>query len=283
MSPSRELLRGLEEACQVDVGKRGIGPLIRPGVLEEAVEALHCPPAGGRAIVITGMPCCIQKPPPQFESDGLIGSVCVAKALKRAGWKVFLGAEEDVADILTLLAGDAIDVLEFNPRSTPDDIKKRVGKLDLLVCIERAAPPYRTMRNLQMDPAKIAPLHTLSEGDGVKTVAIGDGGNEMGMGPLEDLVARYVPFGDSIRTATPSDICFVAGTSDWGSLALAMALGLSWSREEHQKLSVVLQERGIRDGVTGEAGPTLDGIPIERTYELIDEMKRLLLLEQECM
>ncbi|KAF4672720.1 hypothetical protein FOL47_000199 [Perkinsus chesapeaki] len=256
------VLRKLEEVCQVDVGHRGIGPLIRPGVLNEAVEALSSPPEGGRAIIITGMPCCISKPPPQFESDGLIGSVCVARALESVGWRVALGSEPDIAEVLKRLAKDEIDVVGFEPQSSPDEITAKAGKIDLVVCIERASPPYKTMRNLQMDPAKIAPLECLSEIDGVRTVAIGDGGNEMGLGPLQDLVAKYIPLGDQIKTATKSDFCLVAGTSDWGSLALAMALGMRWSREQHQELCLALEAMGVRDGVTGEPGQTLDGIPI---------------------
>lgn len=188
--PHDQVLLTIENACQVDIGNRGIGPLITPGVLPRAVDALRRPPEGGRAVVVTGMPCCIDKPPPQFESDGLIGSVCVAKALKSVGWEVSLGVEEDIAEVLTVLTDDEIPVIGVDPASSPSEVSKKIGRVHTVVCIERAAPPYKTMRNLQMDAAKIAPLHCLSEMEGVVTVAVGDGGNEMGMGPLQDLVAK---------------------------------------------------------------------------------------------
>lgn len=59
-----------------------------------------------------------------------------------------------------------------------------------------------------------------------------------------------------------------------------MSLGLNWSREQHEQLSAILQEKGVRDGVTGVPGPTLDGIPLERTYDLIDKMRKIL-IEQD--
>lgn len=70
--------------------------------------------------------------------------------------------------------------------------------------------------------------------DGVPNIAIGDLGNEIGMGTIADHIKKYVPFtdrgecqcgcGGGILSATRTDNIITATCSDWGCYGLMAAL-----------------------------------------------------------
>jgi hypothetical protein len=109
---------------------------------------------------------------------------------------------------------------------------------------------------------------------GVKTIGIGDGANEIGMGavPWEDLECRLsgeqaarIP----CRIATDWNI--VAGTSNWGGYALAAAVAMLrdsvtavepfHSRQQQAVLEAMVANGPAVDGVTRRREPTVDGLP----------------------
>lgn len=109
---------------------------------------------------------------------------------------------------------------------------------------------------------------------GIKTIGIGDGANEIGMGAAlwEDLERRLsgeqsgrVP----CRIATDWNI--VAGTSNWGGYALAAAVALlrgnvsavaRFDAAHEQRVLQDMVERGPAvDGVTRRREATVDGLP----------------------
>lgn len=124
-----------------------------------------------------------------------------------------------------------------------------------------------------------APLHQLFEQlseyfPEAKTIGVGDGGNEIGMGAVswEDLDRRINSDHSGLipcRIATDWNI--VAGTSNWGASALAAAVALlnhqtdvlfDWRREEQQTvLESIVREANAVDGVTKQREPTVDGLP----------------------
>jgi hypothetical protein len=111
-----------------------------------------------------------------------------------------------------------------------------------------------------------------------KTIGIGDGGNEIGMGsiPWADLV-QHLGGETSARIAcrVPCDWNIVAGTSNWGAYALAAAVLdlrgmtnlLRPFTAEHQRcvLEAIVENGPAVDGVTRRREPTVDGLPFE-TY-----------------
>jgi hypothetical protein len=109
---------------------------------------------------------------------------------------------------------------------------------------------------------------------GVKTIGIGDGANEIGMGavPWEELERRLsgeqsarVP----CRIATDWNI--IAGTSNWGGYALAAAVALLRgqvaavapcdARQQQAVLDAMVEHGPAVDGVTKRREPTVDGLP----------------------
>ena len=68
---------------------------------------------------------------------------------------------------------------------------------------------------------------------GTKTISIGDGGNEVGMDKIEELVRARVSYGNICRCPCASgiaargscDILIPFGTSNWACYTLAFLLG----------------------------------------------------------
>ncbi len=133
------------------------------------------------------------------------------------------------------------------------------------------------MRGVAIDQWTAA-LHRLFEPpcvpEAVRTVGIGDGGNEIGMGKLRwDVVAERLG-GDRFarvpcRVAT--DWTVLAGTSNWGAYALAAAvLWLRgrpevlrpWTSAWHRRLiEAEVADGPAVDGVTRQREATVDGLP----------------------
>ena len=95
----------------------------------------------------------------------------------------------------------------------------------------------------------------------LETIGIGDGGNELGLGNLRELVSS--PF----LAATSSTHPLLAGTSNWGVYGLIRALEivggerLLWSQEEETEVQRWLLGQGVVDGVLKIPSMSVDGIP----------------------
>jgi D-glutamate cyclase len=151
------------------------------------------------------------------------------------------------------------------------------------ICIDEWSPPlYRLFEKTASAPQSNNP----------KTIGIGDGGNEIGMGtvPWEELVRR-LPRKESIaipcRIATDWNI--IAGTSNWGAFALAAAVALLAGRTEvlshvdtafHQHLleRMVIDGPAV-DGIARRPSTTVDGLPFATYIQAWLEMRRIIGLD----
>jgi hypothetical protein len=117
----------------------------------------------------------------------------------------------------------------------------------------------------------VTPLDALAESamrGGIPVLAIGDGGNEAGMGLLYDSLIEVLPdhYARCI-SKVPSDVCLPVDVSNWGGYALAALLSSFYRRwlgldegEEEEMLRALL-EAGAVDGVSGAADMSVDGVP----------------------
>lgn len=125
----------------------------------------------------------------------------------------------------------------------------------------------------------VPPLHRLFERlpaawPTMRTIGIGDGGNEIGMGSIlwEELARRL---GDNVSARipcrVPTDFTILAGVSNWGAQALAVAVALQCgqpaaiapfdsAREQHIMESLA-ERQLLVDGVTRVWQPGVDGLP----------------------
>lgn len=108
----------------------------------------------------------------------------------------------------------------------------------------------------------------------VRTIGVGDGGNELGMGsiPWEELVARVERENSArIPCRIATDWTIIAGTSNWGGAALAAAvchlkggedaLRLWTCRQQETALQHLVDRGPAVDGIVGRAQATVDGLP----------------------
>lgn len=134
------------------------------------------------------------------------------------------------------------------------------------------------MRGVCID-AHTAPLHLLFERlsqfhSTARTIGVGDGGNEIGMGsiPWTELRGRLAgEHAGRVPCRIACDLNIVAGTSNWGAMALAAGVCLlrdrldvlqPWTRERQREWLEHLVENGPAvDGVTGRREATVDGLP----------------------
>ena len=124
---------------------------------------------------------------------------------------------------------------------------------------------------------------------GVKTVGVGDGGNEIGMGhiPWEELFRR-LPGEQAGRVPcrVSCDWNIVAGTSNWGAYALAAAVLLERSAvevlqpfdsdQQERLLKAMVAEGPAVDGVTRRREATVDGIPFRTYIQPWESIRRLI-------
>lgn len=126
----------------------------------------------------------------------------------------------------------------------------------------------------------------------ITSIGIGDGGNELGMGaiPWEVLTAAVAsePAG-RIACRVACDHLLLAGVSDWGAYALALATAVlrgaateaaGWNADSQAKLIRTLVDRaGAVDGVTGRHAATVDGLELDVYLAPLVRLRQVLGLE----
>lgn len=145
---------------------------------------------------------------------------------------------------------------------------------------EHAAPAYQLFDELQ----NYRPL--------AKSIGIGDGGNEIGMGTVswEELHRRLEgEHSARIPCRIATDWTILAGVSNWGGYALAAGvlllrnqLDLLRNWDADRELSIIqhiVQHGPAVDGITARAEATVDGLPFTTYIQPWNGIRRLLDLE----
>jgi len=182
-------------------------------------------------------------------------------------------------------------------------------KLDHLVSIERVGPAQDgkcyNMRGADIT-AFTAPLHSLfltADSRGIFSTGIGDGGNEIGMGKVLDMVKEHVPHGERIGCSIATQNLIVTGVSNWGGYGLAMALFMLArenlatvevdknllhsrianlaqkmlpSKEQESKLLDVILEAGAVDGLLRVPARSVDGLAFDNYVEYLERLTNLI-------
>ncbi|XP_033628201.1 D-glutamate cyclase, mitochondrial-like [Asterias rubens] len=239
-------IQQLEVAMAEDLGNRNIGNLVVPGdLLKSALALSHA----SSVAVTTGFPCFINNRNP-YEDDGPPGAIAIAMMLQALGKKVDLLADKTLYGPLTTLMETLVEkqvlhspipVVLYPPEGQEDNmetaktfmLKGSSPRYDHLLAIERVGRAedgrYYTMKAI--DISKLVGgvdwlFMAAAEMPLVHTTGIGDGGNELGMGKVKDIIHRDIPNGPTIACAIASGYLLTAGVSNWGGYALATALYL---------------------------------------------------------
>ncbi|MBX3438872.1 MAG: DUF4392 domain-containing protein [Planctomycetaceae bacterium] len=241
-------------------------------------------------------------PTPAAETDGPIGTILLADVLRTNGCEVCLITDSLCIDALSAAVdacGASIDI-EVCPVPIQASAAWRAAfwnsprgrRLTHLASVERIGPVFSNdpsesrccnMRGTSIDDWS-ADLYRLFEDRpaAVRTIGVGDGGNEIGMGRCWKRAHGISTPANACRTET--DWTVVAGVSDWGAMALAAAVAIHkanidslapWSsaRIEHTLTHMVTRGPAI-DGRTFRPDSTVDGLPFATYIQPWDLIRR---------
>ena len=138
--------------------------------------------------------------------------------------------------------------------------------------------------------AKSEALWNLLREQGVPNIAIGDLGNEIGMGTIAAHIRKYVPFTDAgecqcgcgggILSATAADNIITATCSDWGCYGLMAALAYLKKDMEilhHEEMESEVMRVAARNGfidMTGSLLPGIDGFSTRMNVGIVSLMRQ---------
>jgi hypothetical protein len=265
---------------------RGLSGAATPFPLREAAAELL---SSRRVVLLTGF--CVRAAM-VGETDGPPGTLSLAVALDRLGAKIALVTDAHSAGLLS--AASAVYGVSFPTTVlTPSHAVAQLDELAAsfspthVVAIERpgsAADGHRySMRGEILDdiaPAadRLFESPESSELRRWKTIAVGDGGNELGMGSLRESLQGRVKHGPLIFCATRADFALAVGISNWGAYALAAAVSLLAGRlllaplEKEREVMEALLAAGAVDGCTKSPSLSVDGLPWECYFPVLTAM-----------
>ena len=269
-----EAIRRIELLARRDPGSRGLASFADTSHLLAAAGELL---VGERVILTTGF--CIRAAM-IGETDGPSGTLALADALRRLGKEVVLVTDKHSSGLLT--AGAKVIGAPFTTlvlSLAQDQADREIHDLlssfspTQVVAIERpgsALDGHRySMRGEVLDDLVPAADRLLQPGfpRSFRTIAVGDGGNELGFGSLRDALKTHVAHGELIFCATAADWVIPAGISNWGAFALVAALALLSGKrlmappERERAVLESLVTAGAVDGCTGKNELSVDGLP----------------------
>jgi hypothetical protein len=267
----RARIASIENIIAQDPGHRKIFFLTQRDHLRLAALSLL---GGKRVLIASGFPILKAK---AGETDGPPGALALGQALRRLGKEVSYITDSHQVHLFKGISAEP--VMTFR-----DDLLER-GGFSHLVAVERPARArdgrYYNMRGEDIT-ALVEPIDELfrkAESHNVVTIGIGDGGNEVGMGRVFKGVMEFIQHGQKIASAVLTDYVVVSGVSNWGAYGLVAALSvltgkdLLPSGDEIRRTMESLAQAGAVDGVSGLPDTSVDGLPLQRTVELVEEMR----------
>ena len=255
-------------------GMRDVRATLKPGYLLRAADMIRG--CTGRAYILTGFPVA-----GTFETDGPAGAMALYQLLLHCGAQPTILSDRPITDALST---------DFRcaelATGTRGEIAGAVSLLyehappDLVISIERpgtAADGH--CYNMAGDDisAACSSAEPYLELATCPTIAIGDGGNELGMGKAQAALSAL-----NIRAAIcDCDELIVADVSNWAAYALHALV--QWLDNKPHHLALDIQEAlaylvavGAVDGVTGLPTPTEDGFPATAGPHLLAEANTIL-------
>ena len=276
----------IEKVISIDVG-RGIDELASAakGGLFSAASSIATHPAP-RIGIITGF-YIPHGTPAAAENDGPVGAAHLLAGFLGAGFSTRIASDAPCASVIRATVeaakGDAaIDIVAINNGDEGETITSvtkswRDDGITHVISIERCGRCIDGKpRNARGDDisAHTAPLDDLFTAGDWGTIAIGDGGNEIGMGALNpELIEKNIKNGAKIACVTPAQHLIVAGVSNWGAWGLLAAVALLLPQKRDELLKTITPEMELEIlRFINQHGPSIDGMS-GQTREAVDGLE----------
>ena len=260
---------------------RGLGAcrgLLPVDAYARAAAAIAAP-SPTRAMLLTGFPV-----GGYGETDGPPGAMAVGRTLVELGWDVVTVACRTTDAVVRALLEDVgpVEAADDAGRGAGDacEALRRKYSPDLVVAIERpgltADGRLTSMRGEDLTGVAAA-LDSLMRAP--LTVAVGDGGNEIGMGALAPyLQAKGLIPGVSVTRAAH---LLLADVSNWGAYGLVAMLDLVTGRDTLPDAATEtrwierLVEAGAVDGMTRSNTAMVDGHSMEVNAQILVRLREI--------
>ena len=253
-------------------GMKKVQPALKPGYCLRASELLRG--KTGHILIGTGFPVV-----DTFETDGPVGAIALYETLEYLGAKPVIVCGQPIAGALSAkYRTHEIKVGEHNQREAEAEQALADYAPDAVVAIERpgqaADGGYYNMRGESIS-ARTACFDTFIKQAQCPTLAIGDGGNEIGMGKVTAALQEL----SIVPAVTTCDELLIADVSNWGAYGLIAFLSV-WQNEDllaridPQAILTYLSELGSVDGVTRINELTEDGLTPSEGLAVIAEIRQ---------
>lgn len=246
---------------------------LEPGYYLRAAQ--HLRGASGTVLIGTGFPV-----GNSFETDGPVGAIALYNALETLGANPVLACAQPLYECLN----HHYRVLELQARDLKAGQQEATEQLQTLqptaiIAIERpglsANGRYYNMRGEDIT-ARCGFFDPYLTQATCPTIAIGDGGNEIGMGNISAAIATL----DIKASVTGCSELLVSDVSNWGAYGL-IAFWSRWTDKdllaEIDPLAILkyLSHHGSVDGVTRKNTLTEDGLDASEGLAVIRELRTL--------
>ena len=216
------------------------------------------------------------------ETDGPPGAAFLAKALEAIGYHPVIVTDDfcqgffECEHIETVYASTAMGEADY--AALLDQYQPT-----LLLSIERCGRniqgDYANMRGISIAAhnAKVDYLFELGTAQGIPSIGIGDGGNEIGMGNLKDVISQQLSLVPcEVEVSKP----VIATVSNWGGYGICAYLEQMTGKavlpsfaEELAYLDKIVALGSI-DGVTKESVHTVDGYSEAVAEEILTALRK---------
>jgi len=284
MSHSLESMSIVIEDALVALNLRGMASVrtaLEVGYCLRAAQILF--DAKGVVLIGTGFPVTASSTTDTFttfETDGPLGAIALYQALEVTGSTPYIVCGEPLSKalkedyrVVDIRLGQ-YDAQEQEAKALLEQLQPKV-----VLSIERPGQAedgrYYNMRGEDISE-RAACFDRFMRQAACPTIAIGDGGNEIGMGNVTDALKSL----DIVASTTKCDELLVADVSNWGAYGLIAMIGRLANRDLLAELSPIeilqyLSTLGSVDGVTRLNQLTEDGQDAEVGDALILQLRRL--------
>jgi hypothetical protein len=252
-------------------GMADVQSALEPGYYLRAAQILK--DVQGTVLIGTGFPV-----NDTFETDGPVGAINLYVALETLGAEPVLVCGKPLSTVLAknyrvheITVGQ---LQESEAQAYLDQCSPSA-----IISIERpglsAQGRYFNMRGEDISERCACFDHFLRLAN-CPTIAIGDGGNEIGMGNISDALSAL----SIIPSATSCDELLLADVSNWGALGLIAILGY-WQQTDllatlrPREILAFLSAHGSVDGVSRENTLTEDSLPAATGEALLQDLRKL--------
>ncbi|MFM1570609.1 MAG: glutamate cyclase domain-containing protein, partial [Porticoccaceae bacterium] len=252
-------------------GMKTVSSAIDSGSYLRAAQLIN--QAHGTILIGTGFPV-----NGSFETDGPVGAIALYRAIEAIGGAPVLVCE---APLCTLLSTDfnthEIKIGEDGGKQAQEAISEHQPAL--IISIERPGQSsdgrYYNMRGIDISE-HCADYDSFISLSVCPTIAIGDGGNEIGMGNIAEALEQL----DIRAASTGCDELLLADISNWAAHGLVALLSVISNQDmladwDNKAVLQMLSEGGSVDGVTGENTLTEDGVHSDVSQKLVGTLRKL--------